>query len=82
MQFIFSFSSDNFHSRFPFIVGPPSAPDMRWLPTSVRLSSVVRLVLSAGCDRRNMLMTFIVRYVDNTCNRTRKWNKRQASFLS
>ena len=45
MQFIFSFSysSDNFHSRFPFIVGPPLAPDMRWLPTSVR-PSVVRPV--------------------------------------
>jgi len=57
---------------------------MRWLPASVRPSSVVSPVLSADCNRRNLLITLIIRCVNKTLayGMMRKWNKKLANFLS
>jgi len=40
-----------------------------------------QVLLSTECDRRNLLIAFTIRCVDNTCDVTRKWKRRRASFL-
>ena len=56
-------------------------PDVRWLLTSVCPSSVVRPALSSEFDSRNLLITVIVRFVDNTCGMTQKSNRIEGGQL-